>query len=231
VTARRTRMRRTAVALVAVALASGCSSLHPGNAAVVGDRAVQVSAVDDLTRALCASNDARAVHNPAYLAKTSTRDLRRSILNALVQADVVEQAAASLGVSVTPAAVDDLLGNGQLVPAGVSTDDTNLLVDLYHEIGRVQLLTAAIGREQLERAGTTGASHQQVTQAGNKFLAAYADKIGVDVDPRFGTYTPSGGITGGSGSISVPISPAARQAQSNNLDAAAIDQLPHTQTC
>jgi hypothetical protein len=190
-----------------------------------------MSAVDDLTRALCASNDARAVHNPAYLAKTSTRDLRRSILNALVQADVVEQAAASLGVSVTPAAVDDLLGNGQLVPAGVSTDDTNLLVDLYHEIGTVQLLTAAIGREQLKRAGTTGASHQQVTQAGNKFLAAYADKIGVDVDPRFGTYTPSGGITGGSGSISVPISPAARQAQSNNLDAAAIDQLPHTQTC
>jgi hypothetical protein len=231
VTAPRTRLRRTAVALVGVALAAGCSSLHPGKAAVVGDRTVQVSTVDDLTQAVCASNDARALHNPAYLAKTSTRDLRRSILNVLVQTAVVEQAGASLGVSVTPAAVDDLLGNSQLVPPGVSTDDRNLLEDLYHEIGRVQLLTAAIGREQLKRAGTTGASHQEVTQAANKFLAAYAVKLGVDVDPRFGTYSPSGGITGGSGSLSVPISRAARQAQSNNIDAASIDQLPHTQTC
>ena len=230
-TARGTRLRRTAVALVGVALASGCSSLHPGNAAVVGDRTVQVSTVDDLAQAVCVSNDARAVHNAAYLAKTATRDLRRSILNVLVQADVVEQAAASLGVSVTPAAVNDLLGNRRLVPPSVSTEDTNLLLDLYHEIGRAHLLTAAIGREQLKRAGTTGASHQDVTQAGNKFLAAYADRIGVDVDPRFGTYSPSGGIVGESGSLSVPISAAARQAQSKNLSTAAIDQLPQTQTC
>jgi hypothetical protein len=231
VTAPRTRLQRTAAALAGVALATSCSSLHPGSAAIVGDETVQASTVDDLTRAVCASNQARALHDPAYLAKTSTRDLRRGILNVLVQADVVEQAAASLGVSVTPAAIGELLGNGELVPAGVSSDVKSQLEDLYHEIARVQLLTAAIGRQQLRQAGTTAASSQQVTQAGSKFLATYADRIGVEVDPRYGTYTPSGGIAAASGSLSVPISLTALRAQTTKADAAWISQLPHTQTC
>jgi hypothetical protein len=231
VTKHRTRLRRTAVAMVFVALATGCSSLHPGNAAVVGDMTVQASTVDDLTSAVCASNHARALHDPAYLAKTPTRDLRRSILNILVQADVVEQAASSLGVSVTPAAVDKLLGTSELVPAEVSTEVRDQLEELYHEIASEQLLTAAIGRQMLEREGTTGASHQQATQAGGKFLATYAEKIGVDVDPRYGTYTPSGGISVASGSLSVPTSVTALRALSTNTDAGWIAQLPHTQTC
>jgi hypothetical protein len=219
------------VALFCVALASGCSSLHPGNAAVVGDETVQASTVDDLTLAVCASNQARALHDPSYLAKTSTRELRRSILNVLVQADVVEQAAASLGVSVTPAAVARQLGTRELVPAGVSSDDKEQLEDLYRRIIGAQLLTSAIGRQRLKQAGTTSPSGKDVTQAAHKFLAAYTEKIGVEVDPRFGTYTPSGGIAPGSGSLSVPISTAALRAKSGNPDQGVIDQLPHTQTC
>jgi SurA N-terminal domain len=236
VTSPTTRLRRTAIALASVALAAaGCSSLHPGSAAVVGDMSVQASTVDDLTSAVCASNQARALHDPASGGKTSTRELRRSILNILVQADVVEQAAASLGVSVTPAAVDKLIGNTELVPAGVSSDVRAQLLDLFHEIARVQLLTAAIGRQQLW-VQTTGpikphVSDQQATQAGSKFLASYADKIGVDIDPRFGTYTPSGGIAVASGSLSVPVSLTALRAQATNTDAAWISQLPPTQTC
>jgi hypothetical protein len=231
VTAPRTRLQRTAAALAVVALATGCSSLHPGSAAIVGDVTVQASTVDDLTSAVCASTQVRALQDPASGGQTPTRDLRRSILNVLVQADVVEQAAASLGVSVTPAAVDKLIGNQELVPAGVSTDVRNQLEDLYHEIARVELLTAAIGRQQLRQAGTTAASSQQVTQAGSKFLATYAEKIGVEVDPRYGTYTPAGGIAVASGSLSVPISLTALRAQTTNTDAAWVAQLPHTQTC
>ena len=231
-TAPTTRLRRTAVTLAIAAMAaSGCSSLHPGSAAVVGDMSVKASTVDDLTSAVCASNQVRALHDPASGGKTATRDLRRSILNILVQADVVEQAATSLGVSVTPAAVDKLIGNTELVPAGVSSDVRDQLLDLFHEIARVQLLTAAIGRQQLEQAGTTGASDQQANQAGSKFLASYAEKIGVDVDPRYGSYTPSGGIAVASGSLSVPVSLTALRAQTTNTDAAWISQLPSTQTC
>jgi hypothetical protein len=220
------------VTLAVVALtASGCSSLHPGNAAVVGDTSVQASTVDDLTEAVCASNEVRALHDPASGGKTPTRELRRSILNILVQADVVEQAATSLGISVTPAAVDKLIGNTELVPAGVSSDVRDQLLDLFHEIARVQLLTAAIGRQQLEEAGTTGATDEQASRAGSTFLATYAGKIGVEVDPRFGTYTPSGGIAVASGSLSVPVSLTAIRAQTTNTDAAWISQLPPTQTC
>jgi hypothetical protein len=195
---------------------------------------VQASTVDDLTSAVCASNQVRALHDPASAAKTPTRELRRGILNILVQADVVEQAATSLGVSVTPAAVDKLIGNTELVPPGVSTEVKNQLLDLFHEIARVQLLTAAIGRQQLAQqigAVNPGASDQQATQAGSKFLATYAAKIGVDVDPRYGTYTPSGGIAVASGSLSVPVSVTALRAQTTNPDAAWISQLPPTQTC
>jgi hypothetical protein len=234
VTPSRTRLRRTAVVLAGVALATGCSSLHPGSAAIVGDMTVQASTVDDLTSAVCASTQVRAQHDPASGGQTPTRDLRRSILNVLVQADVVEQAAASLGVSMTPAAVDRLIGNTELVPAGVSTDVRNQLEDLYHEIARVQLLTAAIGRQLwAQRTGQINprVSDQQATRAGSKFLAAYADKIGVEVDPRYGTYTPSGGIAVGSGSLSVPISLTAVRALTTNPDAAWVSQLPHTQTC
>jgi hypothetical protein len=232
VTAPTTRLRRTAVILALAALAaSGCSSLHPGSAAVVGDMSVQASTVDDLSRAVCASNQVRALHDPASAGKTPTRELRRSILNILVQADVVEQAATSVGVSVTPAAVAKLIGNTELVPAGVSSQVKDQLLGLFHEFARVQLLTAAIGRRQLEEAGTTGASDQQASQEGSRFLASYADKIGVDVDPRYGTYTPTGGIAFASGSLSVPVSLTAVRAETTNTDAAWISQLPATQTC
>jgi hypothetical protein len=217
-------------ALVGIALVTGCSSLHPGSAAVVGDMTVRTSTVDDLTSAVCASVQVRALNNPASAGQTPTRDLRRSILNVLVQADVVEQAAATLGVSVTPAEIDRFIGNAN-VPSGVSSDVRTQLEDLYHQIARVQLLTAAIGRQQLTQAGTTDASDQQATQAGSKFLATYADKIGVEVDPRYGAYTPAGGIAAASGSLSVPISLTAVRAQTTNPDAAWISQLPHTQTC
>ena len=165
-TAPTTRLRRTAVTLAIAAMAaSGCSSLHPGSAAVVGDMSVKASTVDDLTSAVCASNQVRALHDPASGGKTPTRDLRRSILNILVQADVVEQAATSLGVSVTPAAVDQLIGNTELVPAGVSSDVRNQLLDLFHEIARVQLLTAAIGAPRKASASAVDGVRPSVSRA------------------------------------------------------------------
>src|SRR6186713_1744934 len=78
---RHRRVIAAAMSLAFVVSVTGCDSMHPGAAAVVGDTTIQESELDHFVDALCVSNSVAASQGGAPTDQAATRDLRRTILN------------------------------------------------------------------------------------------------------------------------------------------------------
>jgi SurA-like N-terminal domain len=209
---------------------TGCGSMHPGAAAVVGDSTIQESTLDHFTDAVCVSNSVAASQGGQAAGQTATRDLRATILNVLIQSELATQAAAKLGVSVSDGDVQRQLSSGTGLPEHLPPAVEERLTGLISDLVRASLLTNEIGKEQLSGDSTAPVSGKKAAQAGQDYLARFADQIGVDVDPRFGTYSALG-VTAGSGSLSVAQSDAAVEGGRAQLSHDWIEQLAASQTC
>jgi hypothetical protein len=209
---------------------TGCDSMHPGAAAVVGDTTIQESELDHFVDALCVSNSVAASQGGAPTDQAATRDLRRTILNVLIQSELATQAAEKNGVSVTDGDVQRRLASGTGLPEQLPPAVEEKLTGLITDLVRASLLTAAIGKQQLSSNSATNISGKQAAQAGSTYLTHYAEEVGVDVDPRYGTYSALG-VTAGSGSLSVPVSNAAVEGNKAQLSPEWIKQLSASQTC
>ena len=209
---------------------TGCNSMHPGAAAVVGDTTIQESELDHLVEALCVSNSVAASQGGAQTDQAATRDLRRTILNVLIQSELATQAAAQNGVSVSDGDVQRQLASGTGLPADLPPVVEEKLTGLINDLVRATLLTTEIGKQQLSSDSTAQVTDQQAAKAGSTYLTRFAEQVGVDVDPRFGTYSALG-VTAGSGSLSVPVSDAAKEGDKAQLSPAWIKQLSASQTC
>ncbi len=209
---------------------TGCSSMHPGAAAVVGDTTIQESTLDNLAGAVCVSNSVAASQGGQAAGQTATRDLRATVLNVLIQSELATQAAAKLGISVSDGEVQRQLAAGTALPEQLPPAVEEKLTGLLSDLVRASLLTNEIGKEQLAGDSTAPVSGKKAAQAGQDYLVRYADEVGVDVDPRFGTYSALG-VTAGSGSLSVAQSAAALEGGKAQLSPEWIEQLAASQTC
>src|SRR4051812_19427955 len=94
-----------AVAAAAPLVLAACQPVHPGSAAIVGQRAVSVDTVQGLTNRVLAAADEqtrpRIAGDPAALAC-----LQRAILTRLIDGDLLDAAAARLGVRVSEGEID-----------------------------------------------------------------------------------------------------------------------------
>ena len=181
--------RRTAVvaltAVCAVAALSGCSAAgeHPGAAAIVGNQRIAVATLQaDVTAYRTAlSKDAGAQEAGSVSGQT---------LQLLVLAEVVQQTLAERGLSVSEgqvqqdAASDASQAGGAAALAQDFVQQLSLApssMDTYYRMRAGEL-------ELLQQAGVDPSA----SDAGSKLqtiLAASADRLGVQVNPRYGVWS------------------------------------------
>ena len=231
------RRRRSGVSGLVVtltaAVATGCSTLHPGAAAVVGSRSIEASTVDAIASAYCQVTVAAARAQGSAAPAQPTRDLRRGVLNALVQEHVVRGAANRIGgIRVAESQVDQLVESSGILAQPVSDDAAAVLRGFLDKVASTQLTLQAIGQRLAaqQSGGGQPPSPEQASAAGRRYVLKYAAGLDVSVDPRYGSYSPQG-IEVSSGSLSVPVSDEARLAIRPSLDGSAARSLPASQTC
>lgn len=179
--------RRTTAAIVAAGVAAalalaGCSSATPGAAAIVGsERISEAQLADEVGQVL------RAQGQPA---DTAADQLTATMLDRLVTASLVEQYAASVGVTVTQGEVDGVLRQYAAQAGGQAAVDEFFVSQGVAPSQVVPVLRLNILAEKLGSALLPGGDPQAQGQALVTALAAYGEQVGTKVSPRYGTWDP-----------------------------------------
>lgn len=196
---------RLATAALAVLLVTGCAQNPPGVAAEVGGHRITDEQVDRLAEALCdLSQDSQQGPVP-------TQQVRRQALQILLEVELAKDL-------VDPDAVD----KKQLAAAQQQTQAQSAALperlrgtfdDAVEEFFSSQLGLIALGRESLVEKGTKNPDDAAAQQEGQRLRTRYAQRAGVSVDPRFGTFE-DGQLQPADGSLSVPVSKQAKASAS-----------------
>lgn len=184
-TSNATRVRRVlpALALTATALLAGCGGpVAAQSAGIIGDSAVTANQLDAYVTDIY-----RALNRPV---DEQDADVVRASLERLMIENLVGQAAGRLNVTVSQSEIDlrtqeyiaELGGRQQMEQAFLGSNIPPSGIDAAI---RLSLLVPKIG-VQLVPQGS--AEDQQ--QALVAYMRTLAEEIGVEVNPRYGTWTP-----------------------------------------
>ena len=221
------------VAGVSALSLSGCA--QTGNvAAQVGDRTVPTSDVDFLARMQCDSLNA-AAKDPAQAAQggvqmVPTSQIRSSMVNTLVQAELDRQLAAKEHLSYDTTTLRNAMAQFQSILKSVPAADRDRFQSMVEGIYRGQLELYDLAQRQLADQGVSSPTQDQV----NKAIAAIQDKyrksVHVKVNPLYGA-DQSGTAGSTDPSLSRPVSSFAKQSTSAQPDSAWVGKLPADQRC
>jgi hypothetical protein len=195
---RRLRPRRTAAALVAAVLVTtalaGCSPDQVGSAAVIDGEVVSTDELQSATQ--------------SYLAVVKDADsgeVQRTILQRRIVSAVIDEAAREAGVSVSAGkiardrdeALESVGGRKALVRALAQQQQAQVVPpDEIERWVEDRLLFSAMAEEV---AGGSVADQspeaQQALQQVNADLVEVAQRLDVEVSPRYGTWDPERGLT------------------------------------
>ncbi len=219
-------VRKAAVVAALAALTlSSCGQNKPGVAADVDGAEITDAKVDDFATVLCALGGL-----PSETASgTPTKDARFRSLQILLGNQLAEDVADLDNVdrAAVNAAVEQLNSTRDSVPESV-VDTFDQVVEEY---ATTQNAIIALGRASLEKSGTTGDIADDAAYAeGDRLRTEYAAKADISIDPRFGTMV-DGVLTAGEGSLSVPVSPLAKEAAAATPSAELVAGLPASQKC
>ncbi|NJQ06697.1 SurA N-terminal domain-containing protein [Streptomyces lonarensis] len=178
-----------AALLVAAPLLTGCSTdSHPGAAAVVGDERISVSQVQSQVEHVRAAQ--RASDNADQLI-AATGALPQETVQLMVRRELLERTAEDNGVTVTRGQVqearDRVVQNfgdtEQLEQFGLSYEGGAFTIDQLDDVLREQLLIEGL----VESIGEQGLGPA---------VAETAERLGVDINPRYGAWDyETGGFT------------------------------------
>lgn len=178
-----------AALLVAAPLLTGCSTdSHPGAAAVVGDERISVSQVQSQVEHVRAAQ--RASENADQLI-AATGALPQETVQLMVRRELLERTAEDNGVTVTRGQVrearDRVVQNfgdtEQLEQFGLSYEGGAFTIDQLDDVLREQLLIEGL----VESIGEQGLGPA---------VAETAERLGVDINPRYGAWDyETGGFT------------------------------------
>lgn len=222
------RTLRVAAATAAGAMVlSACTTIHPGQAVVVGDDSLSRASLDDLSVSYCALNavisEQQAAQSGVEAVTTATAgaDARRQAAQAFITGTVAERTATDVGVSVRES--EYVLTEEQLGQIDDAFDDadTEGVRDLLEDDRRTQLLITAIGAEELD-VELSAETTEDAQATGQKAVQEAIKAEDLSIDPRLGLSESDASQVGTSGSLSV--------AQSTLSQAAAVD-LPSLQQC
>ena len=191
------RARRAAVlgaaGLGACALLAACSPVKMGAAAIVGSQRITISALDTQVASLQAS----AVPYGSQVQLTSAQ-MPAAVLSWLVRFSVVDQLAASAGISVTQAQVQQGVASiDSQAASAASANGYSSGAALLAGVGISPQMLTSIGRYQAQeiayaekvnggRLPTTAAQNTVVTAALGKAQCQAAKSLNISVSPQFG---------------------------------------------
>jgi len=188
---RRNRRRRTALllsaAIAAAPLLTACGNdAHPGAAAVVGDQRITVSQLENRVDEVRAAQRA-VVRDEAQYAQAVARtgSLTRDTLHGMVLDRVLHRAAQDAGVSVSRKEIQQMRSGLEQQAGGAEQLETAWL----QEYGVAPQRLEENLRLQLEAQKLAGKLGTDTTRP--EFWEALSEaskKLGVDLNPRYGTW-------------------------------------------
>ena len=220
-----------AVAGASLLALSGCSQ-SGSVAATVGDRTVPTSDVDFLTRMQCDALD-KAANDPAQQGgaqMVAVSQVRTSMLNTLVQAELDRQLAEEKHLSYDQTTLRNVMAQFQSVLAEVPAKDRDRFRDIVEDVYRGQLQVYSLAQEQLVADGKDNPSQTDVDQAISAIQDKYRKTVNVDVNPQYGP--DADGVAGKADpSLSLAVSSFAKQSRSSQPQSSWIAKLPDNQRC
>ncbi len=167
----------------AVLLLSACgSSFQPGAAYVVGGRQVGDDVVATSSEEVLAALDGQ-------LPQGATPDaLNRQIVSALVQEDVIGEAAARAGVTVTQGQIDTLINDAATKSGGKAALEKSLAGQYAIAPSQLQAFARANLQYQGIAAKLGNGDPQAGSAAASTYIGKLSDELGVKVSPRFGSW-------------------------------------------
>jgi SurA N-terminal domain len=179
--------------LGACALLAACSPVKVGSAAIVGDQRITVSALDTQVSNLQAAAKPLGAGFPLTAAQTP-----QAVLSWLIRFSIMDQAAASEGVSVSAADVQagvasiDSQAQSAASQEGLTSASAALLAagvspQMVDDIGRYQAqLTAYATKVNGGKLPSTDAQNTTVNNALTKAQCDAAKSLNIQVSPQFG---------------------------------------------
>jgi hypothetical protein len=212
------------------AFAMTACSTHPGSAAVVGSTSISEARVDDVALALCSAQagSPQQAQQPQELA---SRAARQGALNVLIEAELSRQFGESEGLEPDPSGVSAALEANAASIQALPADRRAALRDTLRDFTRGQLVLVEAGRRSLSKGGGGAqVTQEQAVAEGTKLRNAWAKKVDVAVDPRYGEFKGNT-LQATSGSLSVPATQRAEDGDSPNPSAGWVAALPASQKC
>jgi SurA N-terminal domain len=192
--ARRTRLAALgAVSLGACAVLAACSPVKTGAAAVVGDQRISVASLDAQV-----ANLQTAAKPFGSQVQLTTAQMPGAVLSWLIRFEVEDEVAASNGISVSAAQVQQgvasIRSQAQQAAAqnGISSPQVVLLTagispQMLPALGRFQAQQIAFAEKvNGGRLPTTSAENQTVDAALTKAQCTAAKSLNIQVSPQFG---------------------------------------------
>jgi hypothetical protein len=225
----RSRTLKGVVLAATAALAMSACSTHPGAAAVIGSERLSESHVDDVAAALCSAQGAGQQTTQAQ--QLASRAARQGALDVLISASLNQQFGESEGVEPDQEQLASALSANQTTIDALPTSKRSVFKETLRDYAEGQLMLIEVGTRELAKAGTAKPDQQQALAAGTTLRQDWEKKNAkVKVDPRYGSYTAKG-LSGGSGSLSVPVSAQAAAGAKATPSTSWVSSLPASQKC
>lgn len=187
------RRRRVAVlaaaGLGACAVLAACSPVQVGSAAIVGDQRITVSSLDTQV-----SNLKTAAKPYASTMQLTTANYPAAVLSWLIRFAVMDQVAASNGITVTKAqsqaalsSLSSLAAQNGLSSASQLLIESGVPPQLFQRVGRWDAQETAYGLKVNGGKQPSSADEQNTIQnAVNKAQCTAAKSLNIQVSPQFG---------------------------------------------
>ena len=192
-------LKKVITTVLAALLLTGCSSMNSG--ITVGDKEFSIKDIQKPVDEILA---ARKSIDTSQMQLASGADLTRNQAQFAIISVLLDQIASDMKINFTSAdiatrrteIVAQVGGESELPKALVSSILATSNLDPYI---KVRLIIDKLNSDFIE----VGASPEQASEAVSKLLVAAAKKLGVEINPKYGTWNPitasieSGDITDG----------------------------------
>jgi hypothetical protein len=209
---------RTAVLLAAVGLTlTACSTVHPGDAAVVDGQSISMKTLDRTAEAYCTLS-ARTAQQQGGAAPDNA-DMRRQAVTSLVSLVVARRLASEKGISPKPASYELTSDQQDQIAKAFPTADAAEIGKAIEQSQEISQIAVALGSRSAGQTPTAD-NQAQLAQAGQAEITKAFKANEVKFAPRFGIKAGQSDPTTGSLSVA--------QADTGKASGA---ELPAAQRC
>lgn len=212
---------------LAAALLTGCGATNPGVAVQVGEEAITINEVDELTGEYCDAVEGQLEGNGQTV---PMRYFRGGVAGTLALRSVAEQLAAEYGVE--PGSVyDEKVAQLEQSVAVLDADVRESVIQVESASAYVEAIQAAVGAQALEQEGGSAAEYSDQVQRGKRAFEDWISENGVEFDPQLGVDLVKGQVQPVDTSVSYAVGEDAVEGAKEQPDPAYASGLPDAHRC